>query len=40
MGKQRLVSLMDKYKTYKAKYMKNIMFDPTNDDLSKYFKWP
>ena len=36
--KQHLVSLMEKYKTYKDKYMRNIMFDPTNDDLSEYFK--
>ena len=33
---QSLGSLMAKYKDYKDKYMKNILFDPTNDHLSEF----
>ena len=36
-GKQSLNLLMERYKTFKDTYMKNIMFDPSNNDLSKYF---
>ena len=34
--KRSLGSLMAKYKAYKENYMKNIMFDPTEPQLSEY----
>ena len=36
--RQSLGSLMAKYKAYKDKDMKSILFDPTNDHLSECLK--